>query len=419
MTDDYDILIAGGGLVGASLACALANPDSRPSGLRIGVVEAVPYRADNQPSFDERTLALAYGSRRIFEGLGVWADIEALGAAPIERIHVSDRGRAGFTRMDCRDEQLPALGYVVATRVLGQALWQRLSRLDGVDVLCPRRITDLHIDADSARLNLRDEREAETTLSTRLVVAADGGQSSLRRLAGIKTFDSDYGQSAIIANVLSEKPHANQAYERFTESGPLAILPMCDDTNSHGNRSAIVWTVATKDVERMMAMDDEAFIDGLQSRFGQRLGRFIQAGERQSYPLRLQQAREHVRPRLALIGNAAHTLHPIAGQGFNLGLRDVAALSQVLVDALRDGREPGALNVLKEYASWRRRDHLRVIAFTDSMVRTFSNTFGPLVLARNLGLMAADMLPPVKRLLTRQAMGLTGRLPRLARGLKL
>ena len=419
MAYDYDILIAGGGLVGASLACALANPESRPGGLRIGVVEAVPYRAENQPSFDERSLALAYGSRRIFEGLGAWADIEALGVAPIERIHVSDRGHMGFTRMDCRDEQLPALGYVAATRVLGQALWRRLASLQGVDLLCPRRITDLRIDADAARLQLRDQHEAASTLSARLVVAADGGQSSLRQLAGIKSFNTDYGQSAIIANVLCEKSHANQAYERFTDSGPLAVLPMCDDGSGRGQRVSIVWTVTNRDVESIMAMSDDAFLHGLQTRFGQRLGAFVQAGTRHSYPLRLQQAREHVRPRLALIGNAAHTLHPIAGQGFNLGLRDVAALSQVLIDAMRDGREIGALNVLKEYARWRRRDHLRVIAFTDSMVRTFSNAFPPLVLARNLGLLAADTLPSVKRLLTRQAMGLTGRLPRLARGLKL
>ena len=234
---------------------------------------------------------------------------------------------------------------------------------------------------------------------------------------GIRSFGTDYGQTAVITNVSCERPHQHVAYERFTDSGPLAVLPLPDLGGE--SRCSIVWSVRKAQLDEMLALDDESFLERLQARFGDHLGHFTRAGERVAYPLSLRQAREHVRERLALIGNAAHTIHPIAGQGFNLGLRDVAVLAQVLVEAQQAGQDIGTLNTLKNYARWRRRDHLRVIGFTDSMVRVFSNNFTPLALVRNIGLVAADLLPPVKRLITRQAMGLTGKLPRLARGLKL
>jgi len=411
MANDYDIVIIGGGLVGASLACALAEQP-----LRIAVIEAVPFNSDSQPSYNDRTVALGYGSRKIFEGIGVWSEVEALGATAIETIHVSDKGHVGKTRLDCASEGLDALGYVVETRLLGKALGERLSQLANVEVICPAKLVSTQTDADSATLEIDCEGVMQT-LKTRLIIGADGVQSSVREQFGIKTFDVNYGQTAIITNVSVERSHENVAFERFTTTGPLAVLPMADVDDEH--RCSIVWTVKDTDREAFMALGDTAFLQQLQSRFGHQLGEFTHVGKRVAFPLALRQAREHVRERLALIGNAAHTVHPIAGQGFNLGLRDVAALAQVVVDAQQAGDDIGSLAVLKSYARWRRRDHMRVIGFTDSMVRIFSNRFTPLALARNIGLVATDLFPPLKKLITRQAMGLSGKLPKLARGLRL
>ncbi|WP_126452792.1 2-octaprenyl-6-methoxyphenyl hydroxylase [Sulfuriflexus mobilis] len=411
METHFDIVIVGGGLVGASLACALGGQD-----LRIAVVEAVPFGAAGQPSYDDRTVALAYGSRRIFEGMGIWSAIEQGGVSAIEKIHVSDRGHMGKTRLDCADEGLDALGYVVENRVLGAVLSTHLQQLDNVSLLCPATVTQLHCDTGSATLEIEYEGSVRS-LQAKLLVAADGGDSFVREQANIRSFGTDYGQTAVITNVSCQRPHRHVAYERFTDSGPLAVLPLADMGGEH--RCSIVWSVKKAQLDEMLALDDETFLKRLQARFGDHLGTFTRAGKRVAYPLSLRQAREHVRERLALIGNAAHTIHPIAGQGFNLGLRDVAVLAQVLAEAQQVGQDIGTLAVLKNYARWRRRDHLRVIGFTDSMVRLFSNKLTPLALARNIGLVAADILPPMKRLITRQAMGLTGKLPRLARGLKL
>jgi 2-octaprenyl-6-methoxyphenol hydroxylase len=232
-------------------------------------------------------------------------------------------------------------------------------------------------------------------------------------MLGIATSRTEYGQHAVVSNVTVARPHANVAYERFTGHGPLALLPMS------GNRCSVVWSLPPDQAERMLALGNAEFLRRLHDCFGDRLGDFVQVGSRQSYPLALTRVAEHVRPRLALIGNAAHTLHPVAGQGFNLGLRDVAALAQVLVDAQRAGRDIGDLAVLQQYADWRRRDNQVVSTFTDGLVRVFSNSFSPLVAARNLGLLAIDLLPSVKRSLMRRTMGLSGRLPRLACGLPL
>lgn len=411
MKNDFDIVIVGGGLVGASLACALGGQS-----LRIAVIEAVPFGDDSQPSYDDRTVALAYGSRRIFEGIGIWDNIAARGVCAIEKIHVSDRGHMGKTRLDCKDEGLDALGYVIENRILGAALLKRLDDLDNVSVICPAKVTAMQIDADNVQVTIDLDGETQH-LQARLLVGADGGNSIVREYAGIHSFASDYSQTAIITNVSCERPHNHVAWERFTDTGPLAVLPMQDVEGQH--RCSIVWSVKQAQLDATLALDDVAFLARLQARFGHHLGRFSRVGKRVAYPLTLRQAREHVRDRLALIGNAAHTIHPIAGQGFNLGLRDVAVLAQVIVEAQQAGRDIGCLAVLKKYASWRRRDHLRVIGFTDSLVRMFSNRLAPLVLARNIGLIAADLLPPLKRIITRQAMGLTGKLPKLARGLRL
>jgi len=415
MTNDYDIVIIGGGLVGASLACALGEQD-----LKIAVIEAVPLSSTSQPSYNDRTVALGYGSRQIFEGIGIWSEIAELGATAIKKIHVSDRGHMGKTRLDCASEGLDALGYVVETRLLGKALGARLSQLSNVELICPAKLVSLQFDEAAAQVEI-DCDGVMQTLSSRLVVGADGVQSSVREQLGIKTFDLNYDQTAVITNVSVERHHQYIAYERFTATGPLALLPMSDVDDAEGlqHRCSVVWTIKDKDRDAALELDDEAFLAELQQRFGGQLGKFTHVGKRIAFPLALKQAREHVRERLALIGNAAHTVHPIAGQGFNLGLRDVAVLAQVIVEAAQANEDIGELLVLKRYAKWRRRDHVRVLGFTDSMVRLFSNNITPVALARNVSLVVTDLFPPLKKLITRQAMGLSGKLPKLARGLKL
>ena len=408
MKPDYDILIIGGGMVGASLGIALGG-----SSLSVGVVESVPYGDTRQPSYDDRTVALAYGSQRIFSALGIWESLQAAsGVTAIRRIHVSDRGHFGFTHLDARVAGVEALGYVVENRVLGAALNARLRATSEVELLQPATLKTADFAGDCASVEI-DHAGSVRKLTARLVVAADGGNSAVRTESGIAVRRVDYRQTAVVTNVSAERPHQGTAYERFTSDGPLALLPMSE------NRCSVVWSLPPERAEEVLALPDAIFLDRLQDSFGMRLGRFIMAGVRRSYVLALTRVVEPVRPRLVLIGNAAHTLHPVAGQGFNLGLRDVAALAEVLAGARCRGEDLGSVGVLRAYADWRRRDNLAVSRFTDGLVRLFSNSFAPLMIARNLGLVAVDLIPGIKRGLVYRTMGLAGRLPRLARGLPL
>jgi len=404
---DFDVLIVGGGMVGASLGIALGRLP-----LKVGLVEAVEFSSQSQPSYDDRTVALSYGSKRIFETLGVWQQLDSAGATPIHHIHISDRGHFGGARLDRRDAAVEALGWVVENRVLGKALKSTLAEMSNLTLLCPASMEAVEYGEHSARVTVRQGNRLRE-LTARLVVAADGGKSLVREQAGIDARRTDYLQSALVTNVTLERAHAHVAYERFTDSGPLALLPMSD------NRCAVVWSLPPEQIEPLLALDDDEFLSRLQAQFGLRLGHIQKIGRRVAYPLSYTRVSETVRPRLALIGNAAHTVHPVAGQGFNLGLRDVAALAEVLCNALRDGRDPGELAVLEAYAGWRQRDVSTISTFTNSLVRVFSNDFGPLAAARNVGLVAVDLFPPAKRALLRLSMGLAGRLPRLARGLPL
>lgn len=405
-TTDYDLLIVGGGMVGASLACALGDQP-----LRIAVVEAVASDAPIQPSYDDRAIALAAGTRRIFEGMGLWADL-CDGVTPIHRIHVSDRGRFGFARLDCREQGVEALGYVAPAHVLGAGIGARLRELPAVDLICPARVESVQPGPERATVRL-STADGTRDVRARLVVAADGARSAVREQLAISSTCWEYGQTAIVTNITAQLDHDHVAFERFTDTGPLAMLPM------DGRRCAVVWTVPDAAVDETMRLDDDSFLARLQERFGQRLGRLEQVGRRYSYPLRLIRAREPVRERLALIGNAAHTLHPIAGQGFNLGLRDVAVLAQVLSDALRAGEDIGGSDVLRRYGNWRKADYMRVITFTDGLARIFANPLGPVGLVRDAAMVLLDMAPPAKRALAKLTMGRAGRLPRLACGLPL
>jgi len=399
-------------MVGASLAHALAG-----GGLRVAVVEPVPLTAAAQPSYDDRAIALAYGTRRILEGLGVWAAI-APHAEPIRRVHVSDRGHFGFTHLDARDEDAEALGYVVTARDLGAALLAPLA--ERADLLCPARVADFVVEADRVRVSIEPAScdtsvgapSAARSITARLLVAADGGRSAIRERLGIAQRHHAYGHHAVVANVTPSLPHQGVAFERFTETGPLALLPMTQ------NRCGLVWTARDADLADVLALDDRAFLAALQERFGFRLGRFVAVGRRSHYPLELRLAETQVLDRVAIIGNAAHTVHPIAGQGFNLGIRDVAMLADVLVAAHRAGRDLGTLAVLEDYEAARRRDQRTVALATDALARLFTNPLGPLRVARNLGMTVLDVLPPAKHLLARVGMGLAGAQPRLARGLR-
>ena len=402
----YDVIIIGGGMVGASLACALSG-----KGLHIAMIEAVRSGTRDEAGYDDRAIALAYGSSRIFSGLQLWDQL-AEAATPIHRIHVSDRGHFGMARMDRAEEGLPAIGYVVPARAIGQVLDKAVAQLDDVDSFCPATVSTVSPGDESVQVEIIQD-DVTTTLNTRLIVAADGADSPVREQFGIESVERDYAQTAIITNITPQLPHNNIAYERFTDTGPLALLPMSEQ------RCAVVWTVASSQAESIMALDDAAFLEQLQERFGYRLGRLERAGRRQAWPLRLVQAKASVRERLALVGNAVHTLHPIAGQGFNLGARDVAVLAEVLVDAIRNGEDPGSLDVLNRYGEWRHRDHQNVTVFTDGLARLFTLPVPVLGAARSAGMLAFDLFPPAKRLLTRMTMGRSGRTPRLARGLPL
>jgi len=420
---DHDVLIVGGGLVGATLACALSQIGGQSGGqekLKLALVEAKPLGAKDQPSYDDRTIAMAFSSRRIFEGIGIWSSLSKADTTAINRIHISDQGRFGITRLAAADAGLEALGYVADTRAIGAVLFDFIQGQKNIDLMCPAEIQSIENGQDEVLWQLADgasKKNSKKKFRARIVILADGGRSGLREQLGFQVIKQDYQQTAIVTNVSPTRPHNNTAYERFTKTGPLALLPMGESGTQ--SRCAVVWSTAPDQVEKILSWDDNKFLARLQSRFGWRLGKFTKIGKRQAYPLHMSKPVDLVKQRVILAGNAAHTVHPVAGQGFNMGLRDVACLAQVLEDALNNGNDIGDEKVLAHYAQWRKRDNKMVPLFTDGLIRIFSNDFPPLALARNIGLIAVDLCPPLKREFTRRTSGLMGTLPRLARGLPL
>jgi len=404
--DSYDIAIVGGGMVGATLAVALA-----PLKLRIALIEAVPHHAAAQPSFDERTTALSNGSRRILETIGVWPQLDA-SASAIRKIHVSDQGRFGFARIDAAEQGLAAMGYVVPNRALGDALWTRLPA-EGMRVFCPAEVAQVESNTDTVRIDMR-QGGVEATIRAKLVVAADGVNSAVRRAFGVDAQVRDYEQTAVITTILPQRFHEHVAYERFTAQGPLALLPLV------GGRCTLVLTLSPQAAKDALQWSDAEFIAEVQRRFGFRLGRFLKVGRRVPYPLALSRAERTSEGRCVIIGNAAQGLHPVAGMGFNLGLRDVASLAELLADHADDPDfDAGGTQLLAAYDAWRAADRGGVIAFTDGLVRLFSNPLRGVQRLRNLGLLAFDLLPPAKAALSRLSTGANGRVPKLARGVGL
>lgn len=399
MSTTFDVLIVGGGMVGASLAIALRN-----SGLRLGLIEAQPLSSNSQPSFDDRGIALSFGSQRIYQSMGLWPDIAPFATA-IKHIHISDRGRFGVTRLSAETQRVPALGQVLTARELGQTLNQHLQRIDSLQLLCPARVTALTQHPNHVDVQLDNGHSVQT----RLLVAADGRSSTIRQLLGLDAWQQQYDQVAVIANISTDKAHQGLAYERFTDTGPMALLPMSD------NRSSLVWTVHAGQEQDLLEASDTEFLTRLQQRFGYRAGRFIRVGQRHSHPLSLMQSDMPVQDRIVFIGNAAHSLHPIAGQGFNLGLRDVA----VLADVLHDAEDCGAMSLLHRYQQWRQQDQDQVVKATDNLVKLFSNDVSLLGHLRGAGLALLDALPPLKQKLADRSMGLGQKQPRLGRGISL
>ena len=433
MSVKTEILIVGGGMVGMSLAAATAG-----GGIKTTLVEAEPLPALDQPLFDGRSSAIAYGSQQVMAGIDAWQYIEAE-ASPILDIRVSDGGwQVGgespffvhYSNRDLpagsidkpgqsgkRDDQ-PPFGWIVENRAIRRGLLKRLAACPNLTHLAPATVTDIRFSNGGATARLNDGNE----IKSRLVIAADGRNSFIRRNAGIGYRELDYHQTAIVCTVTHAKPHHGVAHEHFLPVGPFAMLPMTDDVDTHGaarHRSSIVWTEDPRLVPMLLAMSDEDLAGEIRQRFGETLGDLLPIGPRFSYPLKLLLADAYIKDCLALVGDAAHAIHPIAGQGFNLGVRDVAALAEILVDAHRLGLDIGSLAVLDNYARWRRFDNLLLAGVTDGLTRLFSTDLPPVRLARDLAYYLFNKTKPLKRIAMRHAMGVVGDLPRLVRGLPL
>jgi 2-octaprenyl-6-methoxyphenol hydroxylase len=403
----FDVVVAGGGWVGASLALALRAADPN---IAVALVDPTPPGA----RADGRASAVAAAGRRLLARLGVWDEL-APHAEPIREMIVtdsrlSDAVRPVFLTFDGALDDGEPFAHMVPNAVMVEALLARAARL-GVDLMMPERVEGFTTGPGIAEVRFASGRRA----TTGLLVAADGVRSRLRALAGIRTLSWDYGQSGIVVTVAHARPHHGRAEEHFLPAGPFAVLPLGDDADGR-HRSSLVWTERTTAADRLIAGDDFVFALELERRFGLHLGALTPLGRPRAFPLGLTLARDFVRPRFALVGDAAHGIHPIAGQGLNIGFRDVAALAEVIVEARRLGLDPGALDVLRRYERWRRFDAVEMGVVTDLLNRLFSNDLGPLRLVRDLGLGMVDRMAWLKRRFIHEAAGIGRDTPRLLRG---
>ncbi|MFB9135253.1 2-octaprenyl-6-methoxyphenyl hydroxylase [Vibrio olivae] len=389
----FDIVIAGGAMAGMTLALAISRRCQHP--LSIAIVE--PFAADHQahPGFDSRAIALSYGTVQLLKEFELWQHIRSL-ATPIEQIHVSDRTHLGMTEITSTEVGLEALGYVVELADVGREFSALVAKDHQIDLLCPESV--VNIERDQHRVTI--ELASGDAIQSKLLVAADGAISTCCEKIGLSLEEHDFEQVAVIANIVTAKPHQGWAFERFTDEGPVALLPMSEQ------RMSLVWCMSAQQAEDVKLMQDEQFIATLQQRFGWRLGKIEKAGERASYPLTLRYRPQNISHRFAIVGNAAQTLHPIAGQGFNLGIRDVASLAHEIGLSLDDA---GDYAMLSRFRQRREHDRQATIGLTSSLVHLFSNDYLSLRIGRNLGLLALDRVPGLKVPLLQRTLGLVER----------
>lgn len=402
MQSHFDIVINGGGLAGNTLAAALAQNTS----LNIAIIEPFPITHGQRLALETRTIALSHGTRRIYEALQFWSDLEPHTTA-IQHIHVSDQGHIGMTRIHAKEQQMPALGYVIPITTVNQILQQKLSSYPTIQYLCPAKITEATLENQQWQILLQ-ENTIERKITADLLIAADGGHAGLRALLGLATEEKDYAQTAIVTTIQLNRPHQYTAYERFIKQGALALLPVQTDI------CAVVVTLANPYLTEWQTLSDEEFLQRLQSEFGYRLGRFLQLGPRTTYPLKLVTTQQ-TRAQYFGIGNAAHTLHPIAAQSFNLSARDIAGLTELLNKHLAAGGKLSDPILQDNFAELRQGDQQRTVNFTDGLVEIFASP--TLTYPRNMAMLSLDMVPPLKKLLGKYGAGTLGKLSRLARGL--
>jgi 2-octaprenyl-6-methoxyphenol hydroxylase len=397
---EYDLTIVGGSVAGATLACAL-----RDSGLRVVLVEAQPQSA---AIAKRQAYAISLLSGRIFAGIGVWQTILSQ-IATFRQIRLSDADHPGVVSFHPTDVGTPALGYVAEHRPLLSSLYEFLADCPNISWLCPAKVVDVEYETSGATIEV-ELAEERRQIRTRLVVAADGARSRIRTAAGIGTHGWQYWQSCVTARIRTEKSHNNTAFERFWSSGPMGVLPVAE------NLCQVVWTAPHAEAQALRDLDEAEFLAKLEHRTGGLLGHLELDSQRLVFPVQLMQSDRYVQSRLALIGDAAHCCHPVGGQGLNMGIRDAAALAQVLQDAIAKGEDIGNLQVLQRYERWRKLENWVILGFTDFLDRLFSNNWLPLVAIRRLGLLMLRRIHPLKSLVLRLMTGLLGRSPRLAQG---
>ncbi len=400
MNEQFDVVIIGGGMVGAAVACGLGG-----SALKVAVVEQLipePFSAD-QP-YDLRVSALSIASKKILQTTGAWNGVISRRYCPFKRMRVWET--AGDTEFNSEEIDFPELGYIVENRVTQLALLERLQHFDNIELIAPASISRINYHPDSSELTLNDDR----VLNARVLVAADGGQSKVRQAVGLGVTSWDYEQHALVIYVETDYPQQDITWQRFVASGPQAFLPL------PGHFGSIVWYNSPDEISRLKSLDSEQLIAELTAVFPDCLGRINRVLGRASFPLKRQHAQHYVKQGVALVGDAAHMINPLAGQGVNIGLLDAAALAEVLVDADAQGEDISGLSVLKRYEQMRRNENLKMMTLMDLFYRCFSNEILPLRFIRNMGLGFAERVKPVKRKVMRAAMGLEGKLPKLARG---
>ncbi len=394
----YDVLIVGGGMVGAALACALGN-----SSLKVALLDRAPPAAPDK-DYDQRASAITLASQTFFENVGAWDGMVRRRVSPVREMQVWSEGGSGAIHFNAAEIGEPCLAWIIENSVIQTALIERLHQFTNVHYLCPVEVADITLADNGAAITLKDGR----LLQARLLVGADGADSEVRRAAGIETQSLNLNQKGIVATVTTEKPHEQIARQRFLATGPLAFLPF-DEPHT----CSIVWSADTARADQLLALDDTGFISELQKAFGESLGKIQTIGPRTGFPLALSHAKAYTAPHLALVGDAAHTVHPLAGQGVNLGFLDAATLAEVLLEAAANQKNIGAHAVLRRYERWRKGDNLAMVSITGGFRYLFSNDLPVVSQLRNWGLSLTDAATPVKNFIMRRASGLEGDLPKL------